>query len=153
MDSDLLTILETHKSIETENASSLKSIIEKTDSSIMKMFLSGIMLDSTKHAIMLQTILDLDAGQVLWNVDRDTMTRELQEHLNVEQKMLRGMQNIMVRTEGQNIQPFLKEILADERRHHQILSRLLEALQNIEALKEEWIDLYIRFQQEDFGRT
>ena len=153
MDAELLKILKNHKSLETDNANSLRSIIDGIDSSIVKMFLGGIMLDSTKHATILQAIMDIDSGQVLWNVDKYKMTQELKEHLNVEEKMLKSIQNIMAKTKDQKIQPLIKEILADERRHHQILTRLLETLQNIEVLKEEWVDLYIKFQQEDFGRT
>lgn len=153
MDAELLKMLNNHKSFETKNASSLKSIIDVTDSSIVNMFLGGIMLDSTKHANILQAIIDVNAGQVLWNIDKQKMVKELKEHLEIEEKMLESIQDIIGKNKDKRIEPLIKEILADERRHHKILTQLLETLENLDVLKEEWVNLHIQFQQEDFGRT
>jgi len=153
MDAELLKKIENLKSFEIKNADSLKSIIEATDNSIFNMYLGGIMLDSTKHANILQAIMDIDAGQVLWDIDKQTMAKELEEHLEIERRMLESIQEITGKSQDKKIEPLIKEILADERRHHQILTQLLGTIDNMDVLKEDWVDLYVKFQQEDFGKT
>ena len=153
MDATLLKRIENLKSFETKNAESLKSVIEVTESSILNMYLSGIMLDSTKHAGILQTILDIEAGQVLWDIDKQRMAKELRDHIEIEKKMLEGLQEIMRRNPDKKIEPLIKQIITDERKHHHILTQLLGTIDNMDVLKEEWVDLYVKFQQEDFGTT
>jgi len=153
VDTELMKILEEHKSFELENAKSLKSIIDMTDSSIVTMFLGGIMLDSTKHANIIQAIMDVDAGTVLWNIDKQKLNKKVSEHIEIEKKMIKSIETIMGKNKNEKIKPLIKEILEDERRHHLILTQLIKNIETLDVLKEQWIDLYVRFQQEDFGRT
>ncbi|MFX0046451.1 MAG: hypothetical protein ACFE8Z_11430 [Candidatus Hermodarchaeota archaeon] len=153
MDPELLNMLNSHKSLELENAASLKAVLDVIDSSIVKMFLGGIMLDSTKHSNILQTIIDINSGEVLWNIDKQKMVEELEKHLEIEKKMLQSIQDIVGKNKDEKIEPLIEEILADERRHHRIFTQLLENVDNLGAVKEEWLDFYLQFQQEDFGRT
>jgi len=153
MDKELLKMVSNHQNFETKNASSLKSIVDGTDSSIIKMFLGGIMLDSTKHASILQAIMDIDAGQVLWDIDKQKMVEQLNIHLEIENTMLKSIQDIIIKNKDGKIAPLINGILSDERKHHELLIQLLKTIENMEYLKEEWVNMYVQFQQEDFGRT
>ncbi|MFH0748695.1 MAG: hypothetical protein V1915_02085 [Candidatus Bathyarchaeota archaeon] len=153
MDEALLKKVNKLKSFEIKNANSLKTLLEINTNSVVNMFLGGIMLDSTKHANILQAIMDVDAGQVLWDIDKQRMKTELKEHLEIENQMLQSIQDILGENRNKRIEPLLKGILIDERRHHRILTQLLATIDNMNVMKEEWANLFVQFQQEDFGRT
>ena len=153
MNPELLNMLNKHKSLETQNAASLKEVLDVTGNSIVNMFLGGIMLDTMKHADVIQAIIDIGAGQILWKIDKQKMVEELEKHIEIEKKMLQSIQDIVEKNKDKKIELLIREIVADERRHHRILTQLLENIENMEVLKEEWLDFYLKFQQDDFGKT
>ena len=114
MDEALLKKVNNLKSFEIKNANSLKALLEINTNSVVNMFLGGIMLDSTKHANILQAIMDVDAGQVLWDIDKQRMKTELKEHLEIENQMLQSIQDILGENRNKRIEPLLEGILITE---------------------------------------
>jgi rubrerythrin len=146
-------LLQKQRSYEEKNVDELTPLVEQASNSVLKMFLGQIMLDSKKHALILQAIQDLRAGQIIWHIDKQQMKEQLTYHFETEKRMLESLQTISAQMSDEKSAPLLKDILEDERRHHQILMLLIDTIDNLDVNQDRWLELYEKFQQEDFGRT
>jgi rubrerythrin len=146
-------LLEKQQLYEEKNVDELTPLVEQAPNSVLKMFLAQIMLDSKKPGLMLQAIQDLRAGQVIWHIDKQRMKEQLTYHFETEKRMLESLQTISAQMTEEKSAPLLRDILEDERRHHQILMLLIDTIDNLDVDEDRWLELYEKFQQEDFGRT
>ena len=150
MDSELMEKLTVQMSFEKAQVTTLKPLIDETRNSVVKMFLSRVMLDSMKHADMIQAIIDLSANQVIWYIDKQKTVEELKKHIEIETRMLQSISEILGKVKDEKIKPLLQEILSDEKRHHKILTRLMIITESIDVSKETWEDLYRERLQEEW---
>lgn len=146
-------LLEKQRFYEEKNVDELTPLVAQAPNSVLKMFLAQIMLDSKKHALILQAIQDLRAGQIIWHIDKQQMKEQLTHHFETEKRMLESLQTISAQMTDEKGAPLIRDILEDERRHHQILMLLIDTIDNMDVSEDRWLELYEKFQQEDFGRT
>ena len=138
------------QSFERNQADSLTPTIEAVKNSLIQVVLNKIKLDSMKHAHMIQAIMDIDAGQVIWYIDKQAMLEKFNRHLKIEGEMLESIRNLVTKVEDKKVKPLFQEILEDEKRHHRMLTRLVEIVESIDVSKEDWIDLYRKRLQEEW---
>lgn len=150
MDAELMEKINVQLAFEKSHANRLKPIVDTMRNSIVKMLLSRIMYDSLRHAVTFQAIIDVDTGQTIWHVDKQQMIKELNVHIETEKKMIDGIRGILKKIEDRNTERLLREIVADERRHHRILVRLKEIIESIDVKEEDWEDLYRKTLQEEW---
>lgn len=150
MDAELMEMITVQQAFEFKHAKTLKPLVEATENSLVKMFLSRIMYDTLKHADMFQALIDLSADKIIWNVDKQRMIKELKYHLETEGKMLKGIQRILTKVDDADKKTLLQEILRDEKRHHNILTGLINVFEKIDVSQEDWMDLYRKRLQEEW---
>ena len=126
---------------EKATAKSLRSISSRTQNSIPKLIFKSIELDTTKHAHMYATLIDLAARATVTKVEHYEMRKALERHVVNEKKMLVQAERISRSLRDPRMRPLLKSILADERRHHKALSTLLSTIVEEEKISEDdWWD-------------
>ena len=126
---------------EKRTAESLRAVGAKTKNIVPKLLFKGIELDSTKHAHMYATLIDMASGVTISKVEHYEMRKELERHVANEKVMLLQAQRIARSLTDPRMKPLLKAILADERRHHKALSTLLKAIAVEEKVSEDdWWD-------------
>jgi hypothetical protein len=126
---------------ENRTAQSLRAMGAKTKNTVPKLLFKGIELDSTKHAHMYATLIDMASGATISKVEHYEMRKELEQHVANEKIMLLQAQRIAKSLTGPRMKPLLKVILADERRHHKVLSTLLKTIAVEEKVSEDdWWD-------------
>jgi rubrerythrin len=126
---------------EKRTAESLRAMGAKTKNIVPKLLFKGIELDSTKHAHMYATLIDMASGATISKVEHYEMRKELERHVANEKVMLLQAQRIARSLADPRMKPLLKAILADERRHHKALSTLLKAIAVEEKVSEDdWWD-------------
>jgi rubrerythrin len=123
--------------LERETARSLRKMASKTRNIIPRLLFKEIELDTTKHAHMYATLIDLSAGAAVSKVERYEMRKELERHVANERRMLVQAQRIAKTLKDPRMKPLLRAILADERRHHRALSTLLESIAAVEKISED----------------
>ncbi len=123
--------------LERSTAKNVRTLAAKTKNSIPRLLLKGIELDSTKHAYMYETLIDLSSGATVSKVERYEMKKELERHVENERVMLLRAQRIARTLSDPRMKPLLQSILADERRHHKVLSTLLKAIAVEEKISED----------------
>ena len=137
----LVDLFEKQMRLENLTAESVRRLSAKTKNSIPKLLLKGIELDTRKHAHMYAALIDLSAGAAVSKVERYEMRKELERHLANEKVMLAQAQKIARTLTDPRMKPLLRAILADERRHHKVLTELLEAVAVEEKIsQDDWWD-------------
>ncbi len=143
MDEELIRMLKEQQAFEQNTADSLTASVNRTKNSIVRLFLNRLVLDSLKHADLLQALIDLNTGAIVADIDKYRMKKELNKHILNEKKMLSRAQMIVGRVDDERTRGLLWQIIADEQRHHKILDELLRIIETIENIRDEdWWELY-----------
>jgi rubrerythrin len=122
---------------EKRTAQSLRAMGAKTKNTVPKLLFKGIELDSTKHAYMYATLIDMASGASISKVEHYEMRKELEQHVANEKIMILQAQRIAKTLTDSRMKPLLKVILADERRHHKTLLTLLKTIAVEEKVSED----------------
>jgi len=137
----LVDLFKKQMTLERTTAKNVQRLAARTRNSIPKLLLKGIELDSTKHAHMYATLIDLSSGATVSKVERYEMKKELERHVENERIMILQAQRIARSLRDPRMKPLLQSILADERRHHNALSTLLKAIAVEEKIsQDDWWD-------------
>jgi rubrerythrin len=136
---DIISFLE--EQIDSENlivesvTSSLKNIRNIPVSSA----LTGIAMDSSKHASMYESVIALLKGKnvPLEEEDLDTQRNLINKHILFEEKMINLLEELLPRVDNQKAKTLLDVILSDERRHHKLLKNLENILVEGETITEQ----------------
>jgi len=123
--------------MERDTARSLRGIGAKTKNTVPKLIFKGIELDTTKHAHMYATLIDLAAGTTISKVEHYEMRKAVERHVENEKKMVVEAERIARSLKDPRMKPLLAMILADERRHHKTLSTLLKTISIEEKISED----------------
>lgn len=150
MDAKLLELINVQMSFEESQAESLKPVVDETKNSLLKVVLNRVRWDSMRHAAIFQAIIDQDKGQVIWEIDKKKMVKELNNHIRTEKKMIENIRNIFDIAGDANTKSLFQEILTDEETHHRILSRLKEIVDSIDVSKKDWEFFYRKQLQDDW---
>ena len=143
MDEELIGMLKEQRAFEQNTADSLTASVNRTKNSIVRLFLNRLVLDSLKHADLLQALLDLNTGAIVADIDKYRMKKELSYHILNEKEMLSRAQAIVGKVEDERMRGLLQHIVEDEQRHHKILNELLRIIETIENISDQdWWELY-----------
>lgn len=129
--------------MEKKHSIDLASSVEKLNNVVIKELLMGIAYDSKKHAGFYQTILNL-IEKIEPAINEEEYTRiekALKKHIDVEKVMMKESKHLLMSIEDSRIQHLLKEIYDDEKKHHSLMKRILEAVVKRETIFEaDWWD-------------
>jgi rubrerythrin len=128
-------LLKNQKALEETTVERLTSFYNTVQNSLVKAFIQHIILDTTKHAEMYQTLIDLNTRALVGPIDRKTMIKELTTHIQEETQMLNKAIVIMNEITDDKFKRLVERIIDEERRHHYILEELYEIL---EKEGEDW---------------
>jgi rubrerythrin len=135
---ELIQLLKEQKDLELVAVKSYSSFAEKSNNNVVKLLLLGVMHDSMKHAQVLDALISLTQSPIFGNVEQFEVTRGVEEHLKIEEEMLRKISEIIERTDDKEVKSILSQIAMEEKRHHQTLIELKEMVQKIESPKTSY---------------
>jgi bacterioferritin (cytochrome b1) len=110
----------------------------------VKGVLKGISLDSVKHAEMYAAATELltTVSQALTQEHLDTQKALVEKHIQLEAELIEKIGAILPTVENKKVKLLLNAILADEKRHHELLKMVLEILVRGETITEaDWWEL------------
>ena len=144
---ELLDFLKEQIKIENKIVSSLNSSLGEIRNPAVKGVLKGISLDSVKHAETYASAVKLltRVSPALTQEDLDKQKELVEEHIRVEAELIKRISEVVPHIENKKVSLLLNAILVDERRHHELLKRVLEVLVRGETITEEdWWDVLWR---------
>lgn len=91
--------------------------------------MASVALDSRKHAGLYRATATILKGSLaVTDAEYDQLEESLRRHVEVEARMMEESRALMEGEEDDRVRRLLEEIHADEVRHHEFLSNLLEAV-------------------------
>jgi len=126
---------------------SVKETLGRVKNVIVKDILSGIAYDSMKHADIYKGAIQIasTASTALTEENLGMFREDIERHIENEMRVIDRISKIIGRIEKERIVFLLKAILDDERRHHDLLRKILEIIVRAETITEdEWWEVMWR---------
>ncbi|MBS7653484.1 ferritin-like domain-containing protein [Candidatus Bathyarchaeota archaeon] len=125
--------------IEREIVASLNEGLADIDNPAVREVLKGISLDSTKHAGMYSAALDLmtKTPKALTQEQLDRQVALVERHIRMEAELIKRISETLPSIEEEKIRFLLSAILEDEKRHHELLKRVLEIIVKGETIMDK----------------
>ncbi|MBC7130153.1 ferritin-like domain-containing protein [Candidatus Bathyarchaeota archaeon] len=142
--SDLVEFIKKQIAVENEIVSSLEATLADMENPSVKSVLKGISLDSVKHAEMYSSAITLltTVPQALSQEQLDKQRSLVEKHIRIEAELIKKISEVLPTVENDKVRLLLEAILADEKRHHALLKKVLEILVRGETITEdEWWDI------------
>ena len=129
----LIELLESQLTLEKESARALRKEMKDIDHVGIKILFEICAADSTKHASMVQMLLDHlkkeeptrkdpeEKGYVSTWKQRNQGLEAIKHHIDREAKMIELIKDEILATDDKTLKAILKHIIEDEKRHHAIL--------------------------------
>jgi hypothetical protein len=130
--------------VENEIVDSLNSALVDVKNPPVKGVLKGISLDSVKHAEMYAAATELltSVSQALSQEHLDKQRALVEKHIRLEAELIEKISKVLPSVENEKVKLLLNAILADEKRHHELLKMVLEILVHGETITEaDWWEL------------
>jgi len=141
---ELVRFLKRQIKIESEIVRSLNTSLKGITNPPVKGTLKGISLDSVKHAEMYASAIELltSVPQAITEEDLDKQRELVEKHIRIEEELIRRIDDVLPKIEEKKVRLLLNAILTDEKRHHELLKKVLEIIVRGETITEaEWWDV------------
>jgi len=141
---ELVGFLKAQIKVENEIVDSLNNALVDVKNPPVKGVLKGISLDSVKHAEMYAASVELltSVSRALSQEHLDEQKALIEKHIRMEAELIKKIGKVLPTVENKKVKLLLSAILADEKRHHELLKMVLEILVKGETITEEdWWDL------------
>lgn len=124
--------------LEQHIVESITNSLRNVRNPVVKEVLRAIAFDSQKHAGMYHAAIALST---LTPALTDKEYRELEEttnkHILDEEKAISALDSIMPNVKSDKIRFLLESIASDERKHHELLTRIVDLIVKKEAITED----------------
>jgi len=140
----LIDFLKEQIKIENQIVNSLNRSLDEIGNFAVRGVLKGISLDSTKHAEMYSSAIGLltSVQQALTQENLDKQRELVEKHMRLEAELIGKISKKLPSIADKKVKLLLNEILMDEKRHHELLKKVLEILVRGETITEEdWWDI------------
>ena len=141
---ELTDFLKKQIGIENMIVDSLNNSLPNIKNPSVRGVLKGISLDSIKHAELYASAVKLltSVSQALSQEHQDEQKKLVEKHIEMEAELIQKLDKILPSIKNAKVALLLNAILADEKRHHELLKMVLEILVKGETITEEgWWDI------------
>jgi rubrerythrin len=138
-DKNLLEFLKNQVTVEKEIVASLAEPLRKMKNPAVKGVLKGVSLDSIKHAELYMSAITLltTSSTALSQEHLDEQRVLVEKHIEIESKLIIKLEAMIPIIEDKKVVFLLNSILADEKRHHEMLKMVLEIIFKGETITED----------------
>lgn len=131
----VVQLIRAQKALEESIVKAIDVLETKIQDQASKIILAELRLDSTKHAVICQGILDvIEKGEPksLWDarienyVDMEVTKKALQDHIRLEDAMLRHVEKVTAASKDEAIRLLFTHIAEDEKKHHKDIETIIK---------------------------
>ena len=136
---DILEFLKNQVTVEKEIVASLEKPLRDMKNPAVKGVLMGVSLDSIKHAELYMAAIALlsSTSTALTQEHLDEHKALVEKHIEIESKLIMKLEVMIPNIEDNKVVFLLNSILADEKRHHEMLQMVLEIIVKGETITED----------------
>ncbi len=138
---ELVALFKNQIKIEKTIVDSVTKGLIEIDNLAVKGVLKGISLDSSKHAEMYSSAINLltIVSQALTEDNLDKQMQLVEKHIQLETEIINKLQEVIPFVQNKKVKLLLDAILSDEVRHHALLKKVLDILVAGETITEnDW---------------
>jgi len=136
---NLIEFLKNQITVEKEIVASLEKPLRSMKNPAVKGVLKGVSLDSIKHAELYMAAVTLltSSSTALTQEHLDEQKALVEKHIEIEAKLIVKLEEMIPKIDDKKVVFLLNSILADEKRHHEMLKMVLEIIVKGETITEE----------------
>jgi rubrerythrin len=140
---DLIKFFREQAKLEEEIVESVDKSLVTIKNSVVEAILKGMALDSSKHAAIYKAAENIvKVAPALTESEFNELKKVAKWHVENESKVIVRLEDAVKKTENKRIKFLLQAILADEKRHHQLLEAIVETIVKGETItNDEWWDM------------
>jgi len=129
--------------LEQKIVKSVNNALGTIRNSVVESILKGMALDSSKHAAIYKAAEQIvQVAPALSESEFDQLRKVVKWHIENENKMIKRLKMAIKRTENKRIKFLLQAIVADEKRHHQLLDAIMDIVVKGETItNDEWWEM------------
>lgn len=129
--------------LEEEIVESVNEALMTIKNAVVKSILKGMALDSSKHAAIYRAAERIvQVAPALTESEFSELMKVVKWHIENENKVIKRLEDAVKRTENKRIQFLLEAIVADEKRHHQLLDAIMDIVVKGETITDdEWWEM------------
>ena len=135
----LIEFLKNQITVETRIVASLAEPLAKMKNPAVKGVLKGVSLDSIKHAELYDSAVTLltSTSTALSQEHLDEQKKLVEKHIAIEAELIVKLEEMIPQIDDNKVVFLLQSILADEKRHHEMLKMVLEIIVKGETITED----------------
>jgi rubrerythrin len=141
---ELVKFLKDQIKVENKIVDSLNKSLPDIGNPAVKGVLKSISLDSVKHADMYGSAVTLltMVSKALTQENLDKQKDLVEKHIQMELELIQKIGKELPNVKDKKVALLLEAILSDEKRHHELLKKVLEILVRGETITEaDWWDM------------
>jgi len=146
VEEELIRFLQEQVKLEEEIVESMDRTLDMITNPVAKGVLKGISLDSLKHAEIYKAAIEVaSVPQALTEQEFYRLKQDVKKHIENEERVIGRLKKAIEETRNEKVKFLLQSIVADEERHHALLSEIMEIVVRGETITEaDWWDFLWR---------
>ncbi len=138
LEDEMVTFFKEQIKLEHQIVEAITSSLKTVRNPIVKQVLRAIAFDSQKHAGIYNAAISIcKITPALTDKEFRELKKVTEKHIADEEKAISALDNFLPKVEDKKIKFLLESISTDERKHHQLLHKIMELVVKKEAITEE----------------
>jgi len=140
---ELMNFFREQAAFEEEIVKSVNKALETVKNPVVESVLRGMALDSMKHAAIYRAAEQIvRVAPALTEKEFDQLKRVAKWHIENEEKIIKRLRDAIKKAKSDRVKFLLRAIVADEKRHHQLLDTIMEIVVKGETItNDEWWEM------------
>lgn len=140
---ELVAFFHGQEKLEEEIVKSVSKALEAIKNPVVEAVLKGISYDSAKHAEIYRSAAQIIAvAPALTEEEFKHLEKVVRWHIENEEKLMERLREAINKTANDRVKFLLESILADEKRHHDLLNLVMSIIVKGETITDQdWWDI------------
>lgn len=140
---ELIDFFREQEKLEKEIVKSVGKALETIRNPVVEAVLKGISYDSSKHAEIYRSVVQIVAvAPAMTEKDYKRLEEVVRRHIEGEERVISRLQEAINKTSNERVKFLLESILADEKRHHDLLNMVMNIVVKGETITDQdWWDI------------
>ena len=140
---ELVAFFHEQEKLEEDIVKSVSKVLETIKNPVVKAVLNGISYDSSKHAEIYRSAAQIIAvAPALTEEEFKHLEEVVRWHIESEEKLIGRLREAINKTANERVKFLLESILADEKRHHDLLNMVMNIIVKGETITDQdWWDI------------
>jgi bacterioferritin (cytochrome b1) len=146
LEEELIDFFREQEKLEKEITKSINKALETIKNPVVEAVLKGISYDSSKHAEIYKSIVEIIAvAPAMTENEYKHLKEVVRWHIESEEKLISRLREAIDKTSNDRVKFLLESILTDEKRHHDVLNLVMDVVVKGETITDQdWWDIIWR---------